>query len=257
MNLISLIPVFGLSFSTATDSVFGNNLIQMFFQADLIIKFVLIILVLFSIISWAIIFVKWRYFQKARNETVYFLDLFWDSPELSVIQKECNDLIFSPVVHLFKAGYTELKRAARAGDVGGSKGREMPVNGISDSVERALNRTIIDQGSRMEKALVFLATTGNTAPFMGLFGTIWGIMEAFRGIGLTGSASLAVIAPGIADALVTTAIGLIAAIPAVIAYNYFSSRVNELRAEMDTFAADFLSLIARHPIIKTIEKENK
>ncbi len=117
-----------------------------------------------------------------------------------------------------------------------------------DSVERSLRKASIDQSSRMEKALSFLATTGNTTPFIGLFGTVWGIMEAFRGIGMKGSASLAVVAPGISEALIATAVGLGAAIPAVIAYNTFTSKVTVLRSEMETFASDFLSLVERQVV---------
>jgi biopolymer transport protein TolQ len=117
-----------------------------------------------------------------------------------------------------------------------------------DSVERSLRRASIDQSNRMEKALSFLATTGNTTPFIGLFGTVWGIMEAFRGIGMKGSASLAVVAPGISEALIATAVGLGAAIPAVIAYNTFTSKVSVLRSEMETFSSDFLSLVDRQVV---------
>jgi len=119
-----------------------------------------------------------------------------------------------------------------------------------DNVERILKRTTIDQNNRLEAALSFLATTGNTTPFIGLFGTVWGIMESFRGIGLKGSASLAVVAPGISEALIATAAGLFAAIPAVIAFNYFNQKVLVLRAEMETFTSDFLSLVGRHLLKK-------
>jgi biopolymer transport protein TolQ len=257
MTLTSLIPILVLPAAVSAQTTFGSDIIQMFFHAGLVVKFVLIILIIFSIISWAIIFVKWRYFQKARHETAYFLDLFWDSPELAVIHSESKDLMFSPVAHLFKGGYAELKRSVKMRDSKAQTGNDPGINGISDSVERALKRTTIDQGSRMERALAFLATTGNTAPFIGLFGTVWGIMESFRDIDLKGSASLAVVAPGISEALIATAAGLAAAIPAVIAFNYFNSRVYELRAEMDTFTADFLSIVVRRSFIKRVEAEKK
>jgi biopolymer transport protein TolQ len=114
-----------------------------------------------------------------------------------------------------------------------------------DNLERALRKADIDQNKRLEKALGFLATTGNTAPFIGLFGTVWGIMESFHSIGLKGSANLAVVAPGISEALIATAAGLAAAIPAVVAFNYFTQRIGSLRAEMDIFATDFLSMVVR------------
>ena len=131
-----------------------------------------------------------------------------------------------------------------------STDKDMAMQRMFDNVERVLGRTTIDQNNRLESALSFLATTGNTTPFIGLFGTVWGIMESFQGIGLKGSASLAVVAPGISEALVATAAGLFAAIPAVIAYNYFSQKVLVLRAEMDTFTSDFLSLMGRHLLKK-------
>ena len=130
------------------------------------------------------------------------------------------------------------------------------MNNISEYVERSLRKTAMHQSSRMEKALSFLATTGNTAPFIGLFGTVWGIMESFRGIGLKGSASLAVVAPGISEALIATAAGLAAAIPAVVAFNYFNNKVMEMRYEMDTFAADFLGMVERQVIKKHMTRKN-
>ncbi|MBU2498603.1 MAG: MotA/TolQ/ExbB proton channel family protein, partial [Proteobacteria bacterium] len=119
-------------------------------------------------------------------------------------------------------------------------------------VERSLRKTAIDQSNRLERALSFLATTGNTTPFIGLFGTVWGIMESFRGIGLKGSANLAVVAPGISEALIATAAGLAAAIPAVVAFNYFNNKVTVLRSEMDLFSADFLGLVERQIVKKSV-----
>ena len=114
-----------------------------------------------------------------------------------------------------------------------------------DNLERSLKKATIDQTNRLERAVSFLATTGNTAPFIGLFGTVWGIMESFHGIGIKGSASLAVVAPGISEALVATAAGLAAAIPAVVAFNHFSQKISALKAEMDIFASEFLSTVER------------
>ena len=119
-----------------------------------------------------------------------------------------------------------------------------------DNLERSLRKATIDQNKRLEGYLSFLATTGNTTPFIGLFGTVWGIMESFRGIGLKGSANLAVVAPGISEALIATAAGLAAAIPAVVAFNYFSQKVVSLQAEMDIFTTDFLSMVGRRFIKK-------
>lgn len=254
MNILYLIHSI-LPSVVASDTGFGTDVIEMFFHADTVVKLVLFILIGFSITSWTIIFIKLRYFRSARQETAYFLDLFWDSTELANIYKESKELIYSPVAQMFARGYSELIRLRKLQRNNGSHGTEL--NGVSETVERALRRATIYENSRMEKAVAFLATTGNTAPFIGLFGTVWGIMESFRGIGLRGSASLAVVAPGISEALIATAVGLIAAIPAVIAYNYFNSKTAELGAEMETFSADFLSLVVRQAIKDGMEIEEE
>jgi biopolymer transport protein TolQ len=245
MTSTSIIPILSILGTVSANSAFGSDIIQMFFNAGLVVKIVLLILIIFSIISWAIIFMKWRFFRNAQQETAYFLDLFWGNAESETIYRECDELIFSPVAQLFRAGYSELKRLKEIQHKNPSGNNERFINGLSDSVERALKRSTIRQSSRLDQALSFLATTGNTAPFIGLFGTVWGIMESFRGIGLRGSASLAVVAPGISEALIATAAGLAAAIPAVVAFNYFSNRAHELRSEMDTFSSDFLSMVVR------------
>lgn len=246
MSLIILKPLYSLPGVISLEGAFGSDIVQMIAHAGLMVKFVLLILFLFSIISWTIIFMKWRLLGKAKEETAFFLDLFWESTEFSKLYDECDDLIFSPVAHLFKSGYSELRKISKIQAHPESKDRDLAMQPIFDNVERTLKRTAIDQSNRLERALSFLATTGNTTPFIGLFGTVWGIMESFRGVGLTGSASLAVVAPGISEALIATAAGLGAAIPAVVAFNHFSQKVLVLKAEMDTFTSDFLSLVGRH-----------
>jgi biopolymer transport protein TolQ len=223
---------------------FSNDIIQMMVQAGLVVKIVLSILVFFSITSWTIIFTKWRLLSKAKRETEYFLDLFWENKEFAKVFNESNDLNCSPIANLFKSGYSELGRT-RTLQPSFSSGDEAGIQLYIENIERTLKKTLIHQNHRLEKTLSFLATTGNAAPFIGLFGTVWGIMESFRSIGLKGSASLAVVAPGISEALIATAVGLAAAIPAVVAYNYFSQRVMELRTEMDSFSSDFLGIIKR------------
>lgn len=257
MCSITLTPLTSLPGVVSLEGAFGSDIVQMVVHAGLMVKFVLLILFLFSVISWTIIFMKWRLLRKAREETDFFLDLFWESTEFSKLYDECDNLIFSPVAHLFKSGYLELRKISRIQSHPESKDSNLAVQPVFDNVERTLKRTAIDQSNRLEKALSFLATTGNTTPFIGLFGTVWGIMESFRGIGLKGSASLAVVAPGISEALIATAAGLGAAIPAVVAFNYFNQRVLALRAEMDTFASDFLSLVGRHFLRKQmVSKES-
>lgn len=235
------------------EGAFGHDIVQMIVHASLMVKVVLAILLLFSLISWAIILMKYRLLRKARVETEYFMELFGEGMELSRIYRECDELGYSPVARLFKAGYAEFSRIRRIqassnpqtrGDAGGRNSFNSQ-QAIMDNLDRSLKKASIDQVNRLERALSFLATTGNTAPFIGLFGTVWGIMVAFRGIGMKGSANLAVVAPGISEALIATAAGLAAAIPAVVAFNYFTHKVFALKAEMDIFTSDFLSTVER------------
>ncbi len=242
-------------------SAFGHDIIQMIVHAGVMVKFVLLILLFFSVISWAIIFVKFRLLGKARSETESFLELFWEEKEFKKIYAECEELRFSPIARLFSAGYAEFTRIRRIQSSLGSQEGQNPAGGhehlrsqqaIMDNLRRSLKKGTIDQVNRLERAVSFLATTGNTAPFIGLFGTVWGIMESFRSIGLKGSANLAVVAPGISEALIATAAGLAAAIPAVVAFNYFTHRISAIRAEMDIFASDFLSMVERQFVKQNI-----
>jgi len=227
------------------ETAFGNDIIQMIIHAGLMVKCVMAILFIFSLVSWTIIFMKWQLFRRAKKETEYFFDLFWEDTALEKIKEGCDDLEASPVAHLFRSGYAELKRIGKIQNVPASGDWGSAMQTLLFNVERSLRKTSIEQGNRLERALSFLATTGNTAPFIGLFGTVWGIMESFRGIGMKGSASLAVVAPGISEALVATAAGLAAAIPAVVAFNHFNHKAMVARSEMDTFSSDFLNLLER------------
>jgi biopolymer transport protein TolQ len=238
----------------STESAFGHDIVQMIIHAGPMVKFVLWILLLFSIISWAIIFMKFRLLRKAKQETASFLELFWEIRDLKRLYAGCEDLEFSPVARLFRMGYAEFTRIRKIQASSGSDealeadgGPESlrPQQAIMDNLERSLKKGTIDQINRLERGVSFLATTGNAAPFIGLFGTVWGIMESFRGIGLKGSANLAVVAPGISEALIATAAGLAAAIPAVVAFNHFTHSISALKAEMDIFTSDFLSMMER------------
>jgi biopolymer transport protein TolQ len=233
---------------------YGSDILQMIVHAGLMVKFVLLLLLFFSIISWAIIFVKFRLLSKAKQETEDFMELFWENRDLKEIYKTCEDLTYSPVARLFSSGYAEFNRIRKiqasldSQEEGDAPGGEKPLRSqqaIMDNLERSLRKATIDQNSRLEKGISFLATTGNTTPFIGLFGTVWGIMESFRSIGLKGAANLAVVAPGISEALIATAAGLVAAIPAVVAFNYYSHKIGALGSEMDIFTSDFLSTVER------------
>jgi biopolymer transport protein TolQ len=246
MNLWTFSDAVLLPGAISFGSAFGGDILHMVVNAGGVVKVVLLILFAFSIISWTIIFMKWRLFRKAKEENAFFLDIFWETSAFNKIYSECEDLVFSPIAQLFRAGFSEVVRMRKIQNPGPGKEGNASMPPLMDVVERSLRKTAIDQSNRLERAISFLATTGNTTPFIGLFGTVWGIMESFRGIGLKGSANLAVVAPGISEALIATAAGLAAAIPAVIAFNYFNNKVTVHRSEMDLFSADFLSLVERH-----------
>ncbi len=203
---------------------------------------VLVLLGFFSLACWFIIGVKFFYFKSAYQATDKFLDVFWNSKRFDDIYEAATKLQRSPISQVFRAGYVELSKIKSTGN---TEDRSAWL-GDMQSIERALDRAQSSELTHLESMLPFLATTGSAAPFVGLFGTVWGIMNSFRNIGAQGSASLVTVAPGIAEALIATAIGLIAAIPAVIAYNYFVRRVKVLSAEMDGFSNDFLNILKRH-----------
>ena len=213
--------------------------------AGLVVKFVIILLLFFSVVSWAIILFKLFQVHRANSESDRFMDFFWKSKSFDAIAAQVDRFANSPLTVLFNEGYGELKKVVE-GD-GSSQGSSLSTDlGGVENVSRALRRATNSEITRLEKYLTFLATTGSTSPFIGLFGTVWGIMTAFEGIGKTGSASLAVVAPGIAEALIATAIGLVAAIPAVMAYNHFQNKIRVLIKEMDSFSTEFLNIVQRN-----------
>ena len=214
---------------------------QLLAQTGLVARVVLLILLVFSVFSWAIIFQKHRSFKAARRDSREFLKIFRQSKKLSDIRAACKTLKASPLVEVFLAGYREIESQAVAGENPGK-----PRIRSLDSVHRALQIAASAELTRMEQRLSWLATTGSVTPFIGLFGTVWGIIDAFRGLGAAGTASLRSVAPGISEALVTTAAGLFAAIPAVVAYNQFVQRLKEFGALMDDFALEFLNMTERH-----------
>ena len=213
--------------------------------AGIIVKLVLILLGFFSVVSWAIIMFKLVQVHRANSESDRFMDFFWKSKRFDTIASQVDRFANSPLTVLFNEGYGELKKVVEGN--GDSEGSALSTDlGGIENVSRALRRATNSEITRLEKYLTFLATTGSTSPFIGLFGTVWGIMTAFEGIGKTGSASLAVVAPGIAEALIATAIGLVAAIPAVMAYNHFQNKIRVLIKEMDNFSTEFLNIVHRN-----------
>lgn len=207
---------------------------------------VLVLLVLASAASWAIIVYKGALLRKAQSQSVAFLDSFWQSRRLDDIYNDSEKYDRSPIAQVFRAGYVELAKVKQRAQGRDEKGADKDHLDPSANIERALRRAATSELTHLEALVPFLATTGSTAPFVGLFGTVIGIMKAFRDIGNVGSANLATVAPGIAEALIATAAGLFAAIPAVVAYNYFNSRTRVLNSEMDNFSSDFMNIVRRH-----------
>lgn len=204
-----------------------HSAIQLILQAGVIVKIVLAVLLFFSVVSWTIIFQKWRHFTNADKETYNFLRIYEATQNPKDLFSSSKKFSVSPLANLFRSVYSEKTYTDR------------------DELKRMLKRYSILESARLERYLNFLATTGSSTPFIGLFGTVWGIMNSFRGIGAAGSASLAVVAPGIAEALIATAIGLAAAIPAVIAYNYYLSRANRMIIEMEDFSEELVDYILK------------
>ncbi len=214
---------------------------QLLANTGLVARIVLGLLLFFSVFSWAIIFHKHRRFKTARRDSREFLKIFRQSKKLSDIRSSCRLLKASPLPEVFLAGYKEIENQAVVGENPGK-----PRIRSLEAVQRALQIAASGELSRMEQRLTWLATTGAVTPFIGLFGTVWGIMDAFHGLGTAGTASLRSVAPGISEALITTAAGLFAAIPAVMAYNQFVQRLREFGSLMDDFALEFLNMTERH-----------
>lgn len=214
-------------------------------DASGMVLMVLFILVAASVVSWFVIGYKWISLRKAVAETRKFHDAFWQSKRFDEIFSTAEGLVASPVSQVFQAGYVELRKL-RAQDKEGTMSAQL---GGIENVERALRRAYTTEVSKLEQMTQFLATVGSTAPFVGLFGTVWGIMIAFMNLATADGAaetSIDVVAGPIAEALIATAIGLMAAIPAVVAYNYFNSRINNLSVDMENFSNDFLNIVKRH-----------
>ncbi|MFH2009369.1 MAG: protein TolQ [bacterium] len=207
---------------------------------------VLLLLVVFSVVCWYIIGHKYFFLRRAKQTSDRFLETFWASKRLDGIYKSAQSMEHSPTAQVFKAGYIELSKLQSGANAAGEPDAMHDRLSDLESVERAMRRAQTTEVTSLERSVAFLATTGSSAPFVGLFGTVWGIMTSFRDITATGSASVTVVAPGIAEALIATAIGLMAAIPAVIAYNLFVQKIKVLAADMDSFSSDFLNIVKRH-----------
>jgi biopolymer transport protein TolQ len=228
-----------------TSDGLGSNVLDLVLQAGPVAKAVLALLGVFSIVSWAIIVDKWWQLRRVHVQTIGFLRAFREGRRPSIVLAAAKKLRESSLAQLYIAAHQEVSGISDVVD----HGIEDHEDGLSgdrlDAVHRAMRRASAMEVARLERYLPFLATTASATPFIGLFGTVWGIMSSFHGIGQQGSANLAVVAPGISEALIATAFGLAAAIPAVIAYNYFVHRVRHWATEMEGFTMDLLNLVAR------------
>jgi biopolymer transport protein TolQ len=216
--------------------VLGGEVSDLIWQTGPVAKVVLAILLLFSIFSWAIIVQKWGLLSRARTQSARFQRAFRRANRLQDISSVAEQFKPSPLIAVFEGGYEELKKQ------GGLRN--------ATSVQRAMQIASSEELTRLERRLPWLATTGAVTPFIGLFGTVWGIIDAFHGLGTAGAATLRAVAPGISEALITTAAGLFAAIPAVIAYNFFINQVREFGARMDDFSLEMMNTVERSAVTR-------
>ena len=230
----------------AAAGILDTRVFQHVLLAGPIVKLVLLLLIVFSVVSWAIIFLKFKLFKGIERHQAEFIKTFAEGKSLSVLFDLAEKTERTPLTEVFRMGYLELTRIQRirGGETAavGTRGGPFPM----ENIERAMRKAANEEAALMESYLPFLATTGSATPFIGLFGTVWGIMNAFSGIAASGSATLATVAPGIAEALIATAAGLAAAIPSVMAYNYFLNRVRAISTRIDSFTIEFVNLLERN-----------
>lgn len=223
-------------------AAFRGNIIRMVLESGVFAQVILFILLIFSIISWAIMINKLRVFRKVEKETRKFLTTFRKSKSLSEAYLACGLLHRTPLHSMLVVGFKEIEQFSKKDEV-------IPLEKRTEVVKMTLDRVGAEEISRLERNVVFLATTGNISPFFGLLGTVWGIMDSFASIGVRGTASLAVVAPGIAQALIATIFGLAVAIPAVIGYNYFNNRLKFVATDIDNFSLEFLTTAKKEGIL--------
>lgn len=228
----------------------GPGLLDFFAEAGPVAKLILAILVLFSLASWAVMIGKAVQMRRADRQSQQFLDAFHRSSRFSEVNALAGKLHASPLVGIFQAGYAEIDgqiKHARGdrGDAEGAGRGDYRIGSLA-ALQRTLSRAVLVESRGVSRWVSLLATTAAVTPFIGLFGTVWGIMVAFRDIGMTGSTSIVAVAPGIAEALINTAAGLGAAIPALVGYNYFANRLRGLRSSMEDFALEFMNLAERN-----------
>jgi len=226
------------------------SLFSMFLNSDIVVKVVIVLLIIVSVWSWSIIFSKWSKFRLLKFQFTRFEKAFWSSEALNILYEKVKRRKNNPIVSVFVAAMEEWY-LCKDEETKGNIAQGMTV-GLKERVHKVMSVTRNRELDNMEKGLGFLATVSSTSPFVGLFGTVWGIMNSFTAIAAMNNVSLAVVAPGIAEALLTTAMGLIAAIPAAIAYNHFEGELNRFAGAMEDFSEEFNTLLSRQVDIKVI-----
>lgn len=223
---------------------FKFNILRMVLESGLFAQVVLIILVFFSVVSWAIMIHKSRVFKKVDSHTRKFLKTFRKRKRLSEVYLACLSFNRTPLSRMLETGYKELEETLRAQAAGVNRGVNVDNERLED-IKATMDRIGTEELENLGSRVTFLATTGNTSPFLGLLGTVWGVMDSFASIGVRGSASLAVVAPGIAQALIATIFGLMVAIPAVIGYNHFGNKLKATAVQVDNFSSEFISAVKK------------
>ncbi len=228
-----------------TEVEFGStSIFSRALQGGVTVFLCLLILVGMSVTTWAVVISKFLYLKKVTEAGDGFIKSFWDSRSLNDLNGKLADFPYSPIREVFRSGYAELVRANQLRDQAIMP--ELAINAALDNLNRAIGKAKILEKRRLEKYMPVLAISASACPFIGLFGTVWGIMGSFEGIAKTGSASLAAVAPGISEALIATAFGLAAAIPAVVGYNIFAAKMREMMITIDGFTADFMNIVERY-----------
>ncbi len=233
--------MFALSVSTVPGM--GSGIVGLFLESGWVGKVIVVILMGVSIVTWAMILMKYQFLRRAEIESRAFMSDFRKTKNVPDLMKHAESKKFSPIATLFIEGFKEAESIIKSLPEGKVTDADKPM--IKEEIERALKITTQDEINYMERYLAFLGTAGTVGPLLGLFGTVWGIMDAFYGIGLKGSGDIGALAPGLAEALINTSMGLFVAIPAVIAYNYFSEKIRGIATRMDSFSMEFLSFIER------------
>jgi biopolymer transport protein TolQ len=223
----------------------GGEIIDLVRETGPVAQAVLVILLAFSLVSWSIILSKWSVIKRARVQSGRFMRTFRRAQRLQDMNSVSEQFLPSPLVGVFQSGFKEFER-----QVGSTGGLRNPL-----AVQRAMQIASSEEMTRFERNLPWLAITGAVTPFVGLFGTVWGIIDAFQGLGTSGAATLRAVAPGISEALITTAGGLVVAIPAVIAYNLIGGSIRDFAARCDDFSLEMLNAVERQPVASRIPEE--